>query len=326
MATHYLNDQKSHEILATQKTEPLSCVAQAVADAKAVDLQIWLKPHLDLSNGAWRGFLDPANRPLFFQNYKTWILAYAQLAQQENVEVLVIGTEIDKLIGEADKSAWLDIIAAVRQVYNGKLTYAVNWDKPGAISFASELDFIGIDAYYPLTENSNATVEQLVQAWTSPPEVDAVNQLPGGRSIVNWLAQISQTLDKPIVFAEIGYRSVAGHAAQPYAWSEAGDIDLEEQARLYEAFFRVFGGFEPSVGDMSWFEGAQFWHWYARAEPNDDPTDTDYAILHKPAQDIIQTYAPHLLEGEPFSPAPNYTKDFDPNDIISGWNVDDVSP
>lgn len=169
VATHYLNDQKSHEILATQKTEPLSCVAQAVADAKAVDLQVWLKPHLDLSNGAWRGFLDPANRPLFFQNYKTWILAYAQLAQQENVEVLVIGTEIDKLIGEADKSAWLDIIAAVRQVYNGKLTYAVNWDKPGAISFASELDFIGIDAYYPLTENSNATVEQLVQAWTSPP-------------------------------------------------------------------------------------------------------------------------------------------------------------
>ncbi|HEY9878919.1 MAG TPA: Calx-beta domain-containing protein, partial [Leptolyngbyaceae cyanobacterium] len=296
-STYYLTGLKSSNIFATNNTESLANVEKAVSDAKSNGLSVWLKPHLDLTGGEFRGLLDPTDRTTFFSNYKKIILDYARLGQKYGVEALVLGTELNGVTKETDKAAWLDIISSVKQVYSGKLTYAANWDAPNKIPFVSQLDMIGVDAYYPLTQNNNASVDQLVSAWTSTPEDSFVKQLTGGQSIVDWLEGISKSTGKPIVFTEVGFRSADGNAAAPYAFWGQNTVDFTEQSRLYEAFFKVFGGSASQAGDVSWFDGAQLWNWYATATQNNDPTDTDYPILNKPAEAVFKQYASQLLSG-----------------------------
>ncbi|MEM6723389.1 MAG: hypothetical protein AAF598_05080, partial [Bacteroidota bacterium] len=49
-------------------------------------------------------------------------------------------------------STWRTIIRSARQHYTGELTLAANFDNYREISFWDELDFIGINAYFPLRE------------------------------------------------------------------------------------------------------------------------------------------------------------------------------
>jgi len=45
---------------------------------------------------------------------------------------------------------WRELIARVRQVYSGRLTYAANFDQYESVSFWNELDLFGINAYFQL--------------------------------------------------------------------------------------------------------------------------------------------------------------------------------
>ena len=92
--------------------------------------------------------------------------------------MLCIGTEIDQLSGPSYKSYWDGIISALRaQDPCLKLTYAADWDNdlspwqwggtglpPGTgnlatqISFASELDYLGVDVYAPISNAANPTL------------------------------------------------------------------------------------------------------------------------------------------------------------------------
>jgi hypothetical protein len=47
----------------------------------------------------------------------------------------------------------------------GKLTYAANWDKYDQVSFWDELDFIEIQAYFPLTAQTSPTAEEIKKGW-----------------------------------------------------------------------------------------------------------------------------------------------------------------
>jgi len=61
---------------------------------------------------------------------------------------------------------WRVLIADIRKLYRGKLTYAANWAKElNDVPFWAELDFIGIQAYYPLTDKANPTVDELEEGW-----------------------------------------------------------------------------------------------------------------------------------------------------------------
>ena len=53
---------------------------------------------------------------------------------------------------------WRSIIEAVRAIFTkpDSLTYAANWgEEERAIRWWDALDYIGIDAYYPLTKESH---------------------------------------------------------------------------------------------------------------------------------------------------------------------------
>ncbi len=73
----------------------------------------------------------------------------AELAQANGVYMIVIGTEM--MGTSARTSDWEAVISAIKSVYKGKLTYASNWGfEPFQVQFWASLDFIGVDAYYPM--------------------------------------------------------------------------------------------------------------------------------------------------------------------------------
>jgi hypothetical protein len=59
---------------------------------------------------------------------------------------------------------WSQLIKKIKKIYF-KLTYAANWDDFDKVPFWNELDYIGIDAYFPLSNATTPSVLELNDAW-----------------------------------------------------------------------------------------------------------------------------------------------------------------
>ena len=240
--------------------------------ARQAGIETLLKPHLwlrDRAGGKWEGDIAMASEEdwrRWFASYREFLLHYARLAETEGMAGLAVGTELAGTVAtrEAD---WRRLIAEVRQVYSGFLTYAANWAEFEAVPFWDRLDYIGIQAYFPLSSSPQPTVEELVAAWE--------DHLPRIR-------RVASRYGKPVLFTEIGYRSIPGAAARPWSWPQdepASASDLAAQAACYEAFFRTFW-------DEPWFAGAYIWKWYPQPSRRIDPA-TDFTPQDKPAARVL---------------------------------------
>ena len=47
-------------------------------------------------------------------------------------------------------------------------------------------------------------------------------------------------MGKPVLFTEVGYRSTADSAVEPWIWRSDAPVNNELQATLYEAMFQTF--------------------------------------------------------------------------------------
>ncbi len=109
---------------------------------------------------------------------------------------------------------WRDLIAATREVYSGKLTYAANFDHYEQVAFWSELDFIGINSYFSLRPHlddppgPDELLEQFTAAWrTIFTGIESFRQSRG-------LAGV------PLLFTEIGYTFRRYSTVEP--WNHGG--------------------------------------------------------------------------------------------------------
>src|SRR5690606_41666481 len=82
------------------------------------------------------------------------------------VELLCIGTELKQSVAHRPLF-WKNLIVEVREIFGGKLTYASNWDSYTVPRFWSDLDYIGINAYFPLIESQHPDRSALSRAWQS---------------------------------------------------------------------------------------------------------------------------------------------------------------
>ena len=228
--------------------------------AAEFDMQVIIKPHIWIgdysSEGQARhriGFDREADWQKWEEQYRQFILHYARLAQAIKAPLLVVGTELSRA-ASTRPAFWRDLIAEVRTVYDGKLTYAANWYQAyKQIPFWEALDYIGVQAYFPLSEKDDPAPEVLRQGW---------------KAHAGELARLSKKVNRPILFTELGYRSVSYAAAEPWRWpsrKEQGTVPPDEtlQARLYHTFFE-------HVWPRPWMAGAILWKWHAhsrRAHP-----------------------------------------------------------
>ena len=160
------------------------------------------------------------------------------MAQSTKSEVFVVGTELAKL--SKYTSSWLELIEKIRTVYKGKLTYAAEWSNAQNIEFWHALDYIAIDAYYPLSNKINPTVNELILGWA--PHQSSVEQL-----YVKW--------KKKIIFTELGYKSQLGTSIKPWEWRKAGIVSQLEQKNALEAALRTFG-------KKPYFAGFYIWKYF----------------------------------------------------------------
>ena len=103
----------------------------------------------------WRGeinFRPTEEWDRFFGDYETWIVQMARVAEAHGAGTFCVGLEFT--YAQKFDARWRKIIAAVRQVYHGKLTYGGNWDSFQEVTFWDALDYIGVLAYFPLTKAS----------------------------------------------------------------------------------------------------------------------------------------------------------------------------
>ena len=275
--TYYQKSYNSTRMYPSNRTPSDKSIQHAIKEAKELGMRVMLKPHIDLideTGGMWRadiGFYNDKDWDKWFKNYKKFILHFAKLAERHNVEIFSVGTELSFTTQKKDK--WLSIIGDIREVYTGKIIYSANWDNYREVKFWDKLDYIGIDAYFPLSYGTKPELAELVAGWQK-----------WIREIEDWLS--SESYDKSVVFTEIGYPSASNAASEPWSGTAHGNADLELQAKCYEAFF-------DTVYNKEWLVGAYWWR-YAPSIYGGGKHNRKFTPYKKLAEEIISKN--YLLE------------------------------
>ncbi len=282
IVTCYQDNLESTQISAAESTPTDDDLIHVLDMAHALGLKVMLKPHVDLWNDPthWRGQIGKAYTTEtkwseWFSSYRTFIEHYADLAAAHGADQFSVGCELE---GTTHRAAdWRTIVAAVRTRYTGPLIYASNHSgEEVGMTWWDALDFIGVDAYYPLSTKTNPTVDELKAAW---------------RPIVESLASLAARWQKPLVLTEIGYRSIDGTAMHPWDWQIQGSMDLKEQADCYRAALE-------SVYRQPWFAGIFWWSW--SPDPLEGgPNDGGYSPHNKPAEDELRRWFGDLRRRTP---------------------------
>jgi hypothetical protein len=241
--------------------------------AKNKNIKVLLKPQLWLGGNYTGSFTleTEADWKVWENCYSNYIFHFAHLADSLQLEMFCIGTELKLTIQNRPKY-WNSLIDSIKTFYEGELIYAANWDDYQEVPFWKKLDYIGIDAYFPLSNSTTPTVEDLCKAWKiKKVEIEVFQKL----------------INKPIIFTEIGYKSVDKCASEP--WNPtAKNINLDAQQNSMEAFFKSFK-------NTPWFDGCFIWKWYPENKNSGGIKDDDYTPQNKPAVDVIRKYFKYQL-------------------------------
>jgi len=241
--------------------------------------KVFLKPHIWLnenSDGKWRSDIFPPTDEdweSWKKNYRDFILFYAKIAEKNNVEFYCIGTELSRLSVEKAQF-WIELIEDVRTIYSGQITYAANWyNEYEKISFWNKLDFIGVQAYFPLSSKEFPSTADLSKAWGKYNKE---------------LKSISDQYNRKVIFTELGYKSTSDAAIEPWEWlSYSGESRKtksdETQANCYEAFF-------DSVWPQDWFAGVHVWQIRCDSRRSvRDKGNIDFTPKGKAAESVISS-------------------------------------
>ena len=253
----------------------------AINDLHKKGIHVHLKPHLWLGEG-WRSNLKLKNDQewqTWFNSYRNRMLHYAKIAELTGAELFCVGTELRTSI-KRQPIAWVTLIQEIKEIYSGKLTYAANWhDEYEHITFWDQLDYIGIQAYFPLTKNKNPDLETIKKGW---------------KPHIKTLSAFSKKHNKPILFTEVGYKSEASATIKPWEWGNAMQVLFKKksdqtQLLAYEALFQ-------ELWHQDWFAGVYIWEWDTRSSEENAPKNLNFSPRFKPAENVIAKWFGKTVE------------------------------
>jgi hypothetical protein len=282
--TWFMKDVKSSSVERGDATPSDDSMRQIMRSAHGHNLKVVLKPHVDVSDGSFRGVITPDDKAAWFRSYHDFMMSYAHMANDEGADMLIIGTELSTMQGPDYTDKWESLIKDIKTVYGGLLSYGSNFDAYKTVGFWKSLDFVGIDAYFPLLKGPS--VDQLKDGWQE--------HLPGIR-------EVAAASGRPVLFTEVGLPSRTGAEQASWDTSIQGNVDVQLQSDYFQAFLEVFEK-EP------YFAGFLQWAW--DVDPSvGGPQDGGYSVQKKPAQNILKIYFQSLKEPvpEPVDPGnPNF--------------------
>ncbi len=244
---------------------------QYINELRKEGIKTMLKPQIWVYHGEFTGYIEMTNEEdwkTLETTYSNFILDFAEVAEEAKVEILCIGTELEKFI-EHRPDYWNNLISEIKTIYKGKLTYAANWDEFKRTPFWDQLDYIGVDAYFPVSEEKTPSVERCLEGWQAH------------KSVIKGLYDKHQ---KPILFTEFGYRSVDYSGKEPWKVDRSeNDVNMVAQVNTTTALFETFWQEE-------WFAGGFVWKWFHNYENVGGQNNNRFTPQNKPAEQVIQKY------------------------------------
>ncbi|MFT7485273.1 MAG: hypothetical protein ACI9F9_001120 [Candidatus Paceibacteria bacterium] len=244
---------------------PPQHLVRPIVEAHALGLKILIKPHLAYwgTGFKWRGEIDFESEEAyarFFESYKTWIVSLAKICQ--GADAFVVGTELDRTLSH--ETEWRAIIGELREVLDGPLTYAANWDSYQDVPFWDALDVVGVQAYFPVSTESTADQQRIRKGW---------------EPVLAELRRYSTKHNRKIVFTEIGYNLSTNSGIRP--WENRVERG-EEAQRIQEACLRVSLEMierEPCV------VGCFLWKWF----PGSGRRPRDFNMQEPRIVDLVES-------------------------------------
>jgi hypothetical protein len=232
---------------------PPAHITHPIAEAHALGLKILIKPHLGYwgSPFSWRGaisFEDDASWEQFFETYRHWITSLAQATR--NADAFVVGTELDSTLNH--ETEWRRIIAEIKERTSLPLTYAANWTHYRNVAFWDDLDVIGIQAYFPISDTPDPAPSDLAAGW---------------EPVMAELREFSREFNRDVVFTELGYNRSYSAPVRPWAYHSDGEDAERTQARCMRAALEAVEN-EPAV------VGVFLWKWF----PNPYPVGRNFQL------------------------------------------------
>ncbi len=271
----FIRDVNSPEIIFnTQRQwygETRSGARQYITMLHENGIAVMVKPQIWIWRGIFTGHLKMEAEEDWKKletSYENFILVYARLAEETESEYFCIGTELEQFTKNRPEF-WTKLISKIKSVYSGKLTYAANWDEFTRTPFWGELDYIGIDAYFPLSEEKTPSLSQLQAGWQ--PHKEKIEQL-------------SRTLKKPVLFTEFGYRSTDYTAKKPWLADRNNvAVNFDAQSNATKALFEEFW-------KEDWFAGGFIWKWFIHHENAGGLNDNRFTPQNKPVEKVIRDH------------------------------------
>ena len=225
---------------------------QYIEELRKKGIKVMIKPQIWVWKGEFTGLIKMSteeNWKALEDSYTSFILEYTKLAQEVNAEILCIGTELELFVKHRPQY-WTDLIKEIKTI----------WD---------QLDYIGIDAYFPVSNQKTPTYEECIEGWKAHKPI---------------ITKLSETYNKPVLFTEYGYRSVDFSGREPWVSDIAMDVvNLDAQVNTTKALFETFWK-EP------WFAGGFIWKWFHKHDEVGGENNSRFTPQNKPAEDVIRQY------------------------------------
>jgi hypothetical protein len=222
-----------------------AAIVKTIQDAHALGLKVVLKPHiwshLFGSAGKWHGDIrmnSEEDWDRWFEQYTQYMLHQARIAQRTGADLLCIGCEYEGTTA-SQEARWRKLIGRVRQEYAGPLTYASAFGEWPLIEWWDEVDYIGINAYFPVATRAAATEEEIRAGWTD---------------IHRRLEPFARRWDKQLLFTELGYSASSRAAVEPWSY-DIVDPQPALQARLYKVALE-------EAKKRNYMAGVFLWKWF----------------------------------------------------------------
>lgn len=150
-------------------------------------------------------------------------------------------------------------------------------------TFWNELDAVGIDVYRSLASRNQV----IPTAQSDLVKLLKLRTDSFATQMDNIFSQISLTVgaEKPVIFKELGFRSVELGFIDPFAYAGSGTVNVAHQAAAFQAYYESY--WEPG---WSWFQGFNFWE-ISLDPTKEGPNDNGFSPVGKAeSEEIVKKY------------------------------------
>ncbi|MBB3995981.1 hypothetical protein GGR95_003647 [Sulfitobacter undariae] len=244
---------------------PQHRIVLGIEQLHAAGLAAIVKPHVWVPQ-SWAGAIEieAASEDGWYSAYSEILQKIAVTAEQSKAEVLVVGTE---LRGVSGSDRWESIIAEVRKVFSGKITYVAHGaSEAEEISFWPQLDAVAV-SLYPILGAADDSKKWDIAITDELDRVQAV----------------AQKYEKPVWVAEIGIRSAEGATERPWESAEerVSKSDMALQAEVLKHWLIAL--------EARQIQDVWIWRWFTDPDGGGEE-DTDFTVQNKDAEDVVAIF------------------------------------